>query len=118
VILIGTGSEVAPCLEAQDMLKADGIAARVVSLASWELFDEQDAGYRESVLPGRIAARVSLEAASILGWERYVGPDGESIGMRHFGASAPWKVLMKEFGFTAENIAAAAKRQIAQRVRS
>ena len=117
VILIGTGSEVAPCLEAQDILKADAIAARVVSLASWELFDEQDAGYRESVLPGKIAARVSVEAASTLGWERYVGRDGESIGMRRFGASAPGKVLMKEFGFTAENIAAAAKRQIAQRVR-
>jgi transketolase len=118
VILIGTGSEIAPCLEAQDMLKADGIAARVASLPSWELFDEQDPAYRESVLPGNIWARVSVEAASTSGWERYVGRGGESIGMHRFGASAPGKVLMKEFGFTPENIAAAAKRQVAQRKRS
>ena len=114
VILIGTGSEVPLCIAAQDMLKSQGLAARVVSLPSWELFEEQDEAYRDSVLPAAIKARVSVEAAATLGWERYAGPEGAIIGMHGFGASAPAKDLMKEFGFTPEKIAAAAEAQVSK----
>jgi len=114
VILIGTGSEVAPCLAAAEMLAKENVAARVVSLPSWELFDRQDADYLESVLPGSVRARVSVEAGSPCGWERYVGAGGAMLGMHRFGASAPAKDLMKRFGFTAEDIVAAAKAQIAK----
>jgi len=114
VILIATGSEVPLCTAAQDMLKSQGIAARVVSLPCWELFDEQDEGYRDSVLPAAVRARVSVEAAATLGWERYAGPEGAIIGMHSFGASAPAKDLMREFGFTPEKIAAAAKAQVSK----
>jgi transketolase len=114
VILIGTGSEIPVCIAARDLLESQGVAARVVSLPSWELFEEQDQSYRESVLPTGIKARVSVEAASTLGWERYVGPGGTQIGMRGFGASAPAKDLMRHFGFTPEEVAAAAKAQIAK----
>src|SRR5712691_2636488 len=112
VILIATGSEVPLCIAAQDMLKSQGLAVRVVSLPCWELFEEQDESYRDSVLPAAIRARVSVEAASTLGWERYAGPEGAIIGMHTFGASAPAKDLMREFGFTPEKIAAAAKAQV------
>jgi transketolase len=118
VILIGTGSEVAPCLAAAEMLAKANVAARVVSLPSWELFDRQDADYLESVLPGSVKARVSVEAASPNGWERYVGAGGAILGMRRFGASAPAKDLLKRFGFTAEDIAAAARAQIAKWTKS
>ena len=114
VILIATGSELAPCLIAQDALASDAIAARVVSLPSWELFDAQDQAYREQVLPPRVRARVSVEAGSTRGWERYVGAEGAAIGLHEFGASAPAKDLMKHFGFTPETIAAAAKVQVAK----
>jgi transketolase len=114
VILIGTGSEVPLCVAAQDLLKPQGLAARVVSIPCWELFDEQNEGYRESVLPRAIKARVSVEAAATLGWERYVGREGAAIGMHSFGASAPAKDLMRHFGFTPENVVAAAKAQIAK----
>ncbi len=114
VILIATGSEVPVCIAAQDMLKSQGVAARVVSLPCWELFEEQDEGYRDSVLPAAVKARVSVEAAATLGWERYAGPGGAIIGMHGFGASAPAKDLMREFGFTPEKVAAAAKAQVAK----
>jgi transketolase len=114
VILIGTGSEVAPCVKAAEMLSGQGIAARVVSLPSWELFDRQDENYRDSVLPRTVPARVSVEAGSTRGWERYVGADGAILGMHRFGASAPIQDLMKAFGFTAENIAEIAKAQVAK----
>ncbi len=114
VILIGTGSELAPCLAAAEMLAGQNIAARVVSLPSWQLFDRQDETYREGVLPKTVKARVSVEAASTRGWERYAGADGAMLGMDRFGASAPIKDLMDAFGFTAENIVAAAKAQIAK----
>jgi transketolase len=114
VILIATGSEVPLCIAAQDMLKSQGLAARVVSLPCWELFEEQDEGYRDSVLPAAVKARVSVEAAATLGWERYAGPEGAIIGMHSFGASAPAKDLMREFGFTPEQIAAAAKAQVSK----
>ena len=114
VILIGTGSEVAACVTAAETLAREKIAARVVSLPSWELFDRQDEDYLESVLPKAVRARVSVEAASTCGWERYVGTEGAMIGMRRFGASAPAKDLMKVFGFTPEHIVEAAKAQIAR----
>jgi transketolase len=114
VILIGTGSEVALCVAAAEKLGAEKIAARVVSLPSWQLFDRQDEAYRESVLPRSIKARVSVEAGSTRGWERYVGAEGAMIGLDRFGASAPIKDLMNAFGFTAENVVAAAKAQIAK----
>ncbi len=114
VILIATGSELAPCLAAAESLGAEKIAARVVSLPSWELFDRQDDAYRQSVLPDTVKARVSVEAGSTRGWERYVGAGGAMLGMHGFGASAPIKDLMKHFGFTADDIAAAAKAQVAK----
>jgi transketolase len=114
VILMATGSEVSPCLDAQVLLQAAGIAARVVSLPSWELFDEQDESYRDEVLPATVPARVSVEAGSTRGWERYVGSQGAMIGMREFGASAPAKDLMKTFGFTPDHIASVARAQVAK----
>ena len=112
VILIGTGSEVGLCVAAQERLAAENIKARVVSIPSWELFEEQDAAYRESVLPAAIAARVSVEMASKFGWERHVGQKGKIVGMHTFGASAPLKDLLKKFGFTVENVVAAAKQTL------
>jgi transketolase len=110
VILIGTGSEVSVCLDAWKQLQADGIAARVVSLPSWEVFDEQADEWRETVLPSNVTARVAVEAAATLGWERYVGTHGEVIGMERFGASAPADINFEKFGFTGENVANTAKR--------
>jgi transketolase len=112
VILIGTGSEVGLCVATQEKLVAEGIKARVVSIPSWELFEEQDAAYKESVLPAAVTARVSVEMASAFGWERYTGPKGKIVGMRTFGASAPLKDLLKKFGFTVENVVAAAKKSL------
>jgi transketolase len=112
VILIGTGSEVALCLQAAEILAGEKIAARVVSLPSWELFDRQDEDYRESVLPKAIKARVAVEAASPRGWERYTGAEGVMLGMYRFGASAPLKEILKAFGFTPDHIVEAAKAQI------
>jgi transketolase len=109
VILMASGSEVYLCVEAYEQLKADGVKARVVSMPSWELFEHQDAAYKESVLPANVTPRVSVEMASVFGWERYVGPKGRMIGMRTFGASAPLKDLKKKFGFETENVVAAAK---------
>jgi transketolase len=112
VILLATGSEVALCLEAYERLKAEGIKARVVSMPSWELFDDQPVEYRNRVLPPDVTARVSVEQASTFGWAKYVGITGHSIGMRSFGASAPLKDLQKKFGFTVEQVMAAAKEQL------
>jgi transketolase len=109
VILMGTGTEVSLCVSAQEKLAAEGVKARVVSIPSFELFEKQDAAYKESVLPAAVTARVSVEMASVFGWDRYAGPKGKIIGMRTFGASAPLKDLLKKFGFTVENVVAAAK---------
>jgi len=109
VILMASGSEVSLCVSAYEKLSADGIKARVVSMPSWELFERQDAAYKESVLPANVTARVSVEMASIFGWERYVGPKGKIIGMRTFGASAPLKAVLKKFGFEPENVVEAVK---------
>jgi transketolase len=112
VILIGTGSEVSLCLEAYEKLINEGVRARVVSMPSWELFDDQDSAYRDSVLPPHVKARVSLEQASDFGWTKNTGTDGQNIGIETFGASAPLQQLLKKFGFAAENIVAVAKNQI------
>jgi len=109
VILIGTGSEVHLALEAGMQLASEGIAVRVVSMPSWELFDPQPASYRDSVLPPTVKARVAVEAGIKLGWEHYVGLDGAVVGMEHFGASAPAEVLYERFGITAANVVAQAK---------
>ena len=114
VILIGTGSEVALCTDVYQTLVDEGIAARVVSMPSWELFERQDQAYRDSVLPPDVTARVSVEAGSVIGWDRYVGSSGARIGMHSFGASAPIKDLLKKFGFTTENVLAAAREQLAR----
>jgi len=110
IILMATGSEVEIALAAADVLAGEGVAARVVALPSWELFQDQEEAYRESVLPKALTARVSIEAASTFGWDRYVGGAGAAIGVDHFGASAPAKVLYKEFGITVENMVAVARR--------
>jgi transketolase len=110
VILIATGSEVSLCVQAFEQLAAEGIGARVVSLPSWELFTRQSQEYRDSVLPPKVTARVAVEQASTLGWERWVGPSGHIIGMGTFGSSAPLKDLQKKFGFLSESVAQAAKR--------
>lgn len=104
IIIIGTGSEVHIALEAGKLLQEQGIAARVVSLPSWQLFDAQPAEYRNAVLPPNIRARVSIEAATPLGWERYIGLDGIAIGLPRFGASAPGKVIYEQLGLTARHV--------------
>ena len=109
VILIATGSEVALAVAAYEDLTADGVAARVVSLPSFHLFDQQQQDYRDSVLPPAVAARVSIEEASTLGWDRYVGPGGACIGMHTFGSSAPLKDVTRRYGFTPEKVAETAK---------
>jgi len=114
VILIGTGSEVALCIGAYETLTQEGIAVRVVSMPSWELFEQQEQTYRESVLPPEVTARVSVEQGSVLGWDHYVGINGATIGMHTFGSSAPLKDLLTKFGFTPDKVVAAAKEQIAK----
>jgi transketolase len=109
VILMATGSEVYLCIDAFEKLKSDGIRARVVSMPSWELFEHQDAAYRDQVLPPDITARVAVEQASVLGWARYAGTKGRIIGMHTFGASAPLKDLQKKFGFNSEAIVKSAR---------
>jgi len=105
--------KVSLCVDAFEQLAAEGVKARVVSMPSWELFERQEKGYRDSVLPPAVKARVAVEQASPFGWARYVGADGATIAMTSFGASAPLKDLLKKFGFTVENVVAAAKQQIA-----
>jgi transketolase len=109
VILIATGSEVSLAVSAYEELRSDGVRARVVSLPSWYLFDLEPDDYRESVLPKAVQARVAVEQGSTLGWDRYVGPQGQIVGMHTFGASAPLKEVQKKFGFTPERVAEAAK---------
>jgi transketolase len=108
VILIATGSEVHPTLAARERLIEQGVRARVVSMPSWELFDQQPQSYRQEVLPPEVTARLAIEAGVPQGWHRYVGDRGDVIGIERFGASAPYKVLWEKYGFTAENIAARA----------
>ncbi len=114
-IIIGTGSEVHIALEAGQLLQSQGVAARVVSLPSWELFDGQSAAYRDSVLTPGVSERVSVEAGSALGWERYVGLHGVAIGLSRFGASAPGKVVYERLGLTAQRVADEAARLVERR---
>ncbi len=109
VILLGTGSEVSICLEAAEKLAADGVRARVVSMPCWELFNEQDSAYRDSVLPPAVTARVAVEAGVRQGWDRYLGSHGRFVGMSTFGASAPYKTLYEHFGITADKVVEAAR---------
>jgi len=106
LILIASGSEVSLIYEAAQKLFAEGIAVRVVSFPSWELFEEQEDAYRESVFPKNVTARLVVEAGATLGWERYAK---SVIGLDHYGASAPYKVIFERFGFTVENVIAKAK---------
>jgi transketolase len=115
LILMATGSEVSLCVTAYEQLTAEGRKVRVVSMPSWELFDKQTPAYRESVLPSAVTARISVEAAATMGWSQYVGPGGRSIGMRTFGASAPLKDVMKNFGFTADAVVAAARELLSKK---
>jgi transketolase len=109
VLLIATGSEVSLAVEARALLAARGLRARVVSLPSWSLFDAQPKEYRDAVLPPQVLARVAMEAGVPQGWERYVLPFGAVVGIENrFGASAPLKVVMEQYGFTAANLAAKA----------
>jgi transketolase len=109
VILIGTGSELSLCVEAREKLAAEGLQARVVSLPCWELFDEQDEAYRDSVLPPKVTARVAVEAGIRQGWDRYIGSGGRFVGMTGFGASGPFQQLYERFGITAARVADEAK---------
>ena len=113
VILIASGSEVSLALESYEKLGQQGIAARVVSMPSWDLFEKQNQSYRDEVFPTSVTARLAIEAASPFGWERYVGPQGAVIGMNRFGASAPYKVLAEKFGFTPTNVIDQVKRLLA-----
>jgi len=115
VILIASGSELSLAVATHEQLRVEGIRARVVSMPSWELFDEQPHEYRDGVLPPEVTARVAVEQGSTLGWERYVGPRGHVIGMKTFGASAPLKELQKKFGFEPERVAAVARSLLALR---
>ncbi|HHS96898.1 MAG TPA: transketolase, partial [Chloroflexi bacterium] len=112
LILIGTGSEVHLALAAQEALAERGVRARVVSMPSWELFDAQPEEYRNQVLPPDVLARLAIEAAVSMGWERYVGLRGAVMGLDRFGASAPYKVLMEKFGFTPETVVERALRLV------
>jgi transketolase len=108
-VLIATGSEVWVALEARERLQAEGIATRVVSMPCWELFAEQDQGYRDQVLPPAVRARLAVEAAATFGWERWVGTDGEVVGVDRFGASAPGATVLEKLGFTPDNVAGRAR---------
>jgi transketolase len=110
LILIASGSEVSLITAAADTLGQDGIKVRCVSMPSWDLFDAQPQAYRDSVLPPAVTRRLAVEAGATLGWERYVGQAGDVVGIDHFGASAPAKTLLKEFGFSADNVIARARK--------
>ena len=109
IILIGTGSETFLCVDAAEKLRAAGNKVRVVSMPCWELFDLQDAAYRESVLPKAVTKRLAVEAAVSFGWGRYLGSEGDSISIDRFGASAPGPVALEKFGYTVDNVVAKAK---------
>jgi transketolase len=113
VVLLATGSEVSVAMDAAEGLAKEGIAAQVVSMPCWELFDEQDQQYKDSVIPPSVKARVGVEAAIEQGWHKYIGDNGVFIGMSTFGASAPAKVCFEKFGITAENVIKAAKESMA-----
>ena len=104
MILIASGSEVSLAVESYEKLSAEGVAARVVSMPSWDLFEKQAQSYRDEVLPAAVSARLAIEAGSPFGWERYVGTQGAIIGINRFGASAPYKAIAEHLGFTPANV--------------
>ena len=112
MILIGTGSEVQIAVAAREMLEADGVPTRVVSLPCWEWFAAQDRAYREQVLPPAVRARVSVEAGVAMGWREFVGDAGRIVSLDHYGASAAYTVLYEKFGITAEAVVAAARQSL------
>ncbi|MFZ1546577.1 MAG: transketolase C-terminal domain-containing protein [Candidatus Nitrotoga sp.] len=112
MLLLATCSEVSLCVTAYEQLKSEGIKARVISMPSWELFENQSREYRDSVLPPAITARVAVEEASTFGWKRFTGFDGTILGLRTFGLSAPTKIVEQHFGFESAHIVAAARTQI------
>jgi transketolase len=112
VILIASGSEVALALEGRDALQAEGIPTRVVSMPSWALFERQSRGYRDTVLPPSVTARVAIEAGSPMGWHRWVGSEGRIIGLARFGESAPAKTLFENLGFSVSNVVARARQAL------
>jgi transketolase len=114
LILIASGSEVSLAVQAHEKLIAEGVRSRVVSMPSWDIFENQTRDYRDTVLPPQVTARVAIEQASTFGWERYVGQTGRVIGMKTFGASAPLKELQRKFGFEPDQIVAAAKQLLAK----
>jgi transketolase len=114
VLLVGTGSEVQICVAAQELLEAEGIATRVVSMPCVEWFREQDEAYKRTVFPTDVKARVSVEAAVSQGWHEWVGEAGECVALEHFGASAPYTVLYEQFGLTAERVVAAARASLSK----
>jgi len=114
VLLLATGTELQLAVAAYEQLTAEGIKARVVSMPSWELFEQQEQAYRDAVLPPEVTARVAIEQASTFGWAQFVGMRGAVVGMKTFGASAPLKALLHKFGFTVEGIVAVAKEQLAK----
>jgi transketolase len=109
IIVIASGSEVALAVDAYEALTSQGVRARVVSMPCWEIFESQPQSYREEVLPPKVKARVTIEQGSVLGWDRYVGPEGRVIGMQTFGASAPLKELQRKFGFEPERVVSVAR---------
>ena len=112
IVIIGTGSELQMAYEAGKVLQGEGVAVRVVSMPSLDWFEKQDAEYRESVIPSSVKARVAVEAGIAMPWYRHVGDAGEIVSIEHFGASADYQTLFKEFGFTTENVVAAARRSL------
>jgi transketolase len=109
LILIGTGGELHLCVDAAEQLRSEGKSVRVVSMPSWELFDAQDESYKESVLPKAVTKRLAVEAGSSFGWCRYLGFEGQMLGIERFGASAPGKVCLEKFGYTVDNVVSHAK---------
>jgi transketolase len=117
-ILVATGAEVHVALASHQLLAGEGIPTRVVSMPCWEAFMEQDAAYRESVLPRSVRARVSVEAGVTLGWERWIGDGGAAVGLDRYGASAPGEVNLERLGFTAENVASKVRSVLGQGARA
>jgi transketolase len=115
VLLLSAGSEVTLALAARDILAQEGIKTQVVSMPCWELFEKQSKAYKESVIPPDVTARVGVEAGVRMGWDRWIGPQGEFVGMSTYGASAPYKICYKNFGITPEAVAAAAKTSLAKK---
>jgi transketolase len=112
IVLIATGSEVSRAVEAHETLRAEGVRSRVVSMPSWDIFEDQPQAYRDSVLPPQVTARIAIEQGSMLGWERYVGPAGKVVGMKTFGASAPLEELQRKFGFEPGRITGLAREML------